>query len=222
MKKKQGISLIVLSITILVMAILAATAIISLEDSGIIGRSKNTVSKQNQQEEYTRLMVIKNGILTDNLGTITVDEYIAELTDKGLIENTIITNDDDSKTITTKTGFEITISQSTTSDLTLEFKRDNDQTSEDNTTPTLISFTVAGYEYQAEEGMTWGEWLDSEYNTGYGSYVIVEKDGFVGYDIGKGLFEEYYYFEYYDESSNDYESVLVTTVIVAGKEYSIG
>ena len=169
MKKKQGISLIVLSITILVMAILAATAIIALEDSGIIGRSKNTVSKQNQQEEYTRLMVIKNGILTDNLGTITVDEYIAELRDKGLIENTIITNDDDSKTITTKTGFEITISQSTTSDLTLEFKSDNDQTSEDNTTPTLISFTVAGYEYQAEEGMTWIEWANSKYNEG-GNY----------------------------------------------------
>ena len=75
--RKQGVSLIVLSITILVMAILAATVIIALEDSGIIGRSKNTVSKQNQQEEYTRLMVIKNGILTDNLGTITVDEYIA-------------------------------------------------------------------------------------------------------------------------------------------------
>ena len=60
---KKGISLIVLSITILVMAILAATAIIALENSGIIGRSKNTVSKQNQQEEYTRLQVIKFLIL---------------------------------------------------------------------------------------------------------------------------------------------------------------
>ena len=42
MQNKKGVSLIVLSITILVMAILAATAIIALEDSGIIGRSKNT------------------------------------------------------------------------------------------------------------------------------------------------------------------------------------
>ena len=29
----------------------------------------------------------------------------------------------------------------------------------------LISFTIAGTEYQAEPGMKWGEWLTSEYNT---------------------------------------------------------
>lgn len=29
----------------------------------------------------------------------------------------------------------------------------------------LITFTIEGVEYQAEEGMTWGEWCDSEYNT---------------------------------------------------------
>ena len=28
----------------------------------------------------------------------------------------------------------------------------------------LITFTIDGTEYQAEEGMTWGEWVDSEYN----------------------------------------------------------
>ena len=31
--------------------------------------------------------------------------------------------------------------------------------------PTLITFTIDGTEYQAEEGMTFGEWVDSEYNT---------------------------------------------------------
>lgn len=30
---------------------------------------------------------------------------------------------------------------------------------------TLISFTIRGTSYQAEEGMTWGEWVASEYNT---------------------------------------------------------
>lgn len=30
----------------------------------------------------------------------------------------------------------------------------------------LITFTIDTREYQAEEGMTWGEWVDSEYNTG--------------------------------------------------------
>lgn len=32
--------------------------------------------------------------------------------------------------------------------------------------PSLISFTIAGTSYQAEEGMTWGEWVNSAYNTG--------------------------------------------------------
>lgn len=39
----------------------------------------------------------------------------------------------------------------------------------------LITFTIDGITYQAEEGMTWGEWVDSEYNTnGYiisGNYI---------------------------------------------------
>jgi hypothetical protein len=29
----------------------------------------------------------------------------------------------------------------------------------------LITFTIAGTEYQAEEGMTWEQWVNSEYNT---------------------------------------------------------
>ena len=30
----------------------------------------------------------------------------------------------------------------------------------------LITFTIDGTSYEAEDGMTWGEWCDSEYNTG--------------------------------------------------------
>lgn len=30
---------------------------------------------------------------------------------------------------------------------------------------TLISFTIAGTSYQAEDGMTWSEWVASSYNT---------------------------------------------------------
>lgn len=31
---------------------------------------------------------------------------------------------------------------------------------------TLITFTIEGTSYQAEEGMTWQQWVDSSYNTG--------------------------------------------------------
>lgn len=35
----------------------------------------------------------------------------------------------------------------------------------------LITFTIDGTSYEAEDGMTWGEWCNSEYNTsGFGQY----------------------------------------------------
>lgn len=35
----------------------------------------------------------------------------------------------------------------------------------------MISFKINGLEYQAEEGMTWEQWVDSQYNTvGYCIY----------------------------------------------------
>lgn len=37
--------------------------------------------------------------------------------------------------------------------------------------PTIITFSIDNFgEYRAEEGMTWGEWVESEYNTD-GYYV---------------------------------------------------
>ena len=38
------------------------------------------------------------------------------------------------------------------------------------TTP--ISFTIDGTSYQAEDGMTWAQWVDSSYNTSNGKYYI--------------------------------------------------
>ena len=122
MQKKKGISLIVLSITILVMAILAATAIIALEDSGIIGRSKNTITNQQKNEEYTRLQVIKNGILTDNLGEITVDEYIAELKLQGVIEDVVTISAKGNKVVKTKSGLEVYINQDGNSNLKISYE----------------------------------------------------------------------------------------------------
>ena len=34
-----------------------------------------------------------------------------------------------------------------------------------NVEKNLITFTIGGVQYQAEEGMTWGEWVDSPFNT---------------------------------------------------------
>ena len=46
------------------MAILAATVIIALEDSGIIGRAKNTTAKQNYAEEAQIIVAFVEGETT--------------------------------------------------------------------------------------------------------------------------------------------------------------
>ncbi len=43
----------------------------------------------------------------------------------------------------------------------------------------LITFEIEGMEYEAEEGMTWAEWIESEYNIGNTFYIL---DGWVHYD----------------------------------------
>lgn len=111
MKNKKGISLIVLVITIIVMVILAGAVIITLENTNLIKHSKQATNNTNYAQELTRLEIIKNGILTDNLGKITLDEYVTELTNKGIIDGTVTDNADGSKTFTTSAGAEVTIKQ---------------------------------------------------------------------------------------------------------------
>lgn len=53
----------------------------------------------------------------------------------------------------------------------------------------LITFTITGVTYQAIDGMTWGEWVNSTYNTGgfsiqnsfimKDSYMIKEGNNFI-------------------------------------------
>ncbi|MBO5121283.1 MAG: hypothetical protein J6C28_06340 [Bacilli bacterium] len=63
----------------------------------------------------------------------------------------------------------------------------------------LITFTIDGVTYQAEEGMTWLEWVESSYNI------------------------DYYYYDGGGICSSNYEKVIYdeTTVIEKGKDYSI-
>ena len=49
--------------------------------------------------------------------------------------------------------------------------------------PDLISFTVASTVYQAEEGMTWGEFINSNYNQG--DFTIDQYSGYIVYKDGK-------------------------------------
>ena len=76
----------------------------------------------------------------------------------------------------------------------------------EETPATLITFSVDGTEYQAEEGMTWGEWIASEHNT----------DGFAKYpdaDVFDVISQDW------DTVYDDNGVVVVTDVIVADYSY---
>ena len=77
---------------------------------------------------------------------------------------------------------------------------------------TLISFTIDGVSYQAEEGMTWSEWCASEYNTGDsnadGNNVIAPNGKFLFEESGKTI----------DDATSEV-AVLNTEVIIANHDY---
>ena len=162
MQKKKGISLIVLVITIIVMTVLAATVIITLEDSEMIGRTKNTVQNSNYADEYTRLVVIKNGILTENLGTISVEEYIEELKNNGIIETEVVTNADGSTTITTQSGYKVNLVQ-VVGDLLIEFdgiqSPSGNVSGSESSTPDNVTSKAAGLYESGTETML-KSWAD--------------------------------------------------------------
>ena len=68
----------------------------------------------------------------------------------------------------------------------------------------LITFTVNGTEYQAEEGMTWREWINSDYNK-YGFYELQMNPWFSNGSVVR----------------NDSVSVDVTDVIINNHRYLI-
>ena len=74
----------------------------------------------------------------------------------------------------------------------------------------LISFTAEGVTYQAEEGMTWGEWIDSDYNTegfGVSANEILAPNG-------------YYVWENYNHSGSP-NKVVVGDTIVENYDYMV-
>lgn len=48
-----------------------------------------------------------------------------------------------------------------------------------NPAPAMISFRINSVPFQAEEGMTWGAWIESGYNTG--GYVLTPEEGYVAF-----------------------------------------
>lgn len=74
------------------------------------------------------------------------------------------------------------------------------------TKPPLITFTVNGDEFQAEQGMTWGEFVNSSYNSG-------------DFNIDNGAVRYHYSYLYYNPQPQVMSSVNDTDVISSSIEY---
>ncbi|MBR6689207.1 MAG: type II secretion system protein [Clostridia bacterium] len=88
MKRKQGVSLIVLVITIIVMIILAASVVITLSNTGIINRASLVVDLANQSQVQNLASLIWADAYTNNLrGQVLIDEVIDKLEEQGIKED---------------------------------------------------------------------------------------------------------------------------------------
>lgn len=77
----------------------------------------------------------------------------------------------------------------------------------------LITFTINNTEYQAEEGMTWGEWVDSEYNVINASiYMLSNGVGYISVREQGG--SPYFLYD------SNYDYVITTQEIIANDNYT--
>lgn len=77
----------------------------------------------------------------------------------------------------------------------------------------LISFTISGTSYQAESGMTWAEWIESKYNTGNLTTLLL--DGVITVLVKEASSHNYGYGLAYNNIF-----VPVVDVIVADRAYT--
>ncbi len=85
MQKKQGISLIVLVITIIVMIILAASVVITLSNTGIINKANDAVDLTNESAVQDLAALTWTDAYMDNKrGIDLIDEVTNKLSDQGI------------------------------------------------------------------------------------------------------------------------------------------
>lgn len=171
MRKQNGITLIALVITIIVLLILAGVSISAvIGENGIVERSKK--AKENTRAAYMQeqigLALDENEIQekTEKEDYITKEELIVKLFEEGKLteEETKVLETEDKVTIGEK---EVDFSE------LVKYS---------------ITFTISGKEYYAELDMTWEDWIQSSYNTG-GFRV----DGYRNVLDEKGEYWVYYY-----------------------------
>ena len=116
-KRKTGISLIVLVITIIVMIILATAIILSLSNSSIIGRANEAKSKYNRKADNEAIMMIANKYKLNDVDKVNDEQFKNELI-KEIGNNTKIVEKNGGVEVTTKNGIFFVDNDWTVTDVT--------------------------------------------------------------------------------------------------------
>ncbi|MBR6689600.1 MAG: type II secretion system protein [Clostridia bacterium] len=159
MKNKKGISLIVLVITIIVMIILAAAVIISMNNTGIIDKASHVVKLTDEKQVQDLASMLWAEAYLDETRTDTIENVVKQ----GLNEQGVTT--ENWNIDVSDTGVTVTKKQDVAANL-IDF---------------VVQYDAGNFEsvtYQAEQGMTWSQWINSKYNVdGWRLDSITEENG---------------------------------------------
>ncbi len=164
MQKKQGISLIVLVITIIVMIILAASVVITLSNTGIINRASQAVDLTNESAVQDMAALVWADVFMDGKrGTELVSEVTTKLGEQG------VTADKWNITVT-DTGVSVTSKNNSSTTLGSLISKDNYGDTVDYTV------TVDGKKYEG--------WRIYYHNSDYVYLIASESIGDFALDKG--------------------------------------
>ncbi len=126
-KGKNGITLVALVVTIVILIILATISVNIVMQGGLIDRAQSGKGIYELQREKERLELVKADIVSNAnyAGKVTVDSYIEELIKQGITTADKVTdNGDGSKTVLTDTGYKATIKPNGTNDIVISIEGD--------------------------------------------------------------------------------------------------
>ncbi len=183
MQKKQGISLIVLVITIIVMIILAASVVITLSNTGVINRASQAVDLTNEaQVQDMAALVWADAYMDNKRGTELVNEVTTKLGEQGVTaDKWNITVTDTGVTVTNKN------SSSTTLGSLIKGPEDYGKTVDYTVTTEVTLYAWDEYEentIETKKTVTVDEWQIYYHNEDY--VYLIAKDSIGDTKLDKG------------------------------------
>lgn len=148
-KKKSGITLIALVVTIIVLLILAGVTInMVLGENGLFNRAKISTQMHEKSALEEELQNIKAEAMMDAIKDkkeLTVEDYVKLLEDKGMVaDRTVIENENDDCDIITNSGYRVSVSKNENGELIIVVgeKDVSNKNLEDKKAPTVTEVKI--------------------------------------------------------------------------------